>query len=210
MRLLRVLEQRAYEPLGGTAAVKANVRVLAATHRDLSALVAEGRFRQDLYYRINVLRLDLPPLRRRKEDIPPLVDHFITRFNHLRGKAVTGISEDALSILMAHDYPGNIRELENIIERAFVLCPEGRIDGRHLADDLVARAVRVQVSGGIDATRKAVEAQAIQDALRRTDGNREKAAALLGVHKSTLFRKIKALGIRPPDKDGRAGRKRRR
>ncbi len=209
-RLLRVLENRTYEPLGGSESVKADIRIIAATNKDLDAMVQAGVFRQDLYYRINVVRLDVPPLRDRKEDIPLLVEHFITRFNTLRGKTIGGISPGALATLMAHDYPGNVRELENFIERAFVLCEEGEIEPRHLPDDFVARTPPMAASGGIASALKAAEARAILDALERNDYNRQAAARDLGIHKTTLFRKIKTLGITLPEKDGRAGRKVRR
>jgi transcriptional regulator with PAS, ATPase and Fis domain len=122
--------------LGGTREHKANVRVITATNKDLEELVEKGKFRQDLFYRINVVRLDLPPLRERREDIAALVQHFIERFNRLQGRMVTGISQEALSLLMFHDYPGNIRELENIIEHALVLCPEGEIGIHCLPENL--------------------------------------------------------------------------
>ncbi len=200
VRLLRVLQERAYEPLGGTAAVRANVRVIAATNRDLAAHVRKGAFRQDLFYRIHVVKIELPSLRKRKEDIPLLADHFIARFNRIQGKAVTGIHPDALALLMAHDYPGNVRELENIIEYAFVLCDGGRIEPRHLPEEFVAR-VPVAASTGLHTCVRAVEAQAIRGALERNGYNRLAAARELGIHKSTLFRKIKALGIALPRQD---------
>ena len=120
--LLRVLQDRLYEPLGSTKPEKADVRIVAATNRDLEELVKEGKFRQDLYYRINVVRLVLPPLRKRKEDIPLLADHFIRKFNRLKNKEIQGLSPDVMPILMSHDFPGNIRELENVIEYAVVVC----------------------------------------------------------------------------------------
>jgi PAS domain S-box-containing protein len=125
VRLLRVLQDGHYEPLGSTKTAKANVRIITATNQDLEKLVKQGRFRSDLYYRINVVKITLPPLSRRREDIPVLVEHFITRFNRLRGKDISGVSEGVMEILMRHNFPGNVRELENIIEHAFVLCPRG-------------------------------------------------------------------------------------
>jgi len=205
-RLLRVLEEKTYEPLGGTEALRADIRAIAATNKDLAALVEEGTFRQDLYYRINVVRIEVPPLRDRTEDVPLLVEHFIDRFNRLRGKAVTGISHGALAVLMAHDYPGNVRELENIIEHAFVLCEEGEIGRRHLPEEFVVRSTSAPVAGSMASALKATEARAILDALARNDYNRQATAADLGMHKSTLFRKIRALGITLPSKDGRASR----
>jgi PAS domain S-box-containing protein len=203
VRLLRVLQDGTYEPLGGTEPQTADVRVITATNRNLDELVAQGRFRQDLYYRINVVRLALPPLRERKEDVPLLVEHFITHFNRLREKDVTGISPEVLAILMEHDYPGNVRELENILEHAFVLCPGGMIEPRHLPDRLrPADADRPQLPRGAT-TLKEIEARFIRDALARNDWNRLATARELGIHKSTLFRKIKSLGIQLPAQDGR-------
>lgn len=203
IRLLRVLQERVYEPLGGTASIKANVRVIAATNRNLAGQVKKGAFRQDIYYRINVVRLDLPPLRKRKEDIPLLVEHFVSRFNRTQGKSISGVSPQVMAFLMAHDYPGNIRELENIIEYAFVLCDQNRIEPCHLPDEFIARDPLPSSAGEIATAIRAVEAQAIREALQRNHFNRLAAARELGMHKSTLFRKIKALGITLPEKDGR-------
>jgi PAS domain S-box-containing protein len=207
MRLLRVLQERKYQPLGGIKQVKANVRVIAATNKNLADLVNKGIFREDLFYRINVVPLALPPLRDRKEDIPMLIEHFITRLSRLRGKAVSGISQKALLLLMNHDYPGNIRELENIIEHAIVICPEGEIEPNCLPGSLISPILRTTPQGPIEAALKSVEAQAIVDALKRNNYNRLATASELGIHKSTLFRKIKTLGIDLPDIDGRTARK---
>jgi PAS domain S-box-containing protein len=205
VRLLRFLEERTYEPLGGTKFVQADIRVVAATHRDLAALVKAGTFRQDLFYRINVVRLDLPPLRDRKADIPLLVERFVGRLNRVRGRSVPGVSRDTLAILMAHNYPGNIRELENVIEHAFVLCGEGPIEPSHLPDFLVARAPPKARRSDLRGSVRAAEAQSILDALKRNHFNRLAAARELGMHKTTLFRKIKALGLDLPKTDGRSG-----
>jgi PAS domain S-box-containing protein len=208
VRLLRVLQEKTYEPLGGTQSVKTDVRVIAATNKSLAELVKDGQFRQDLYYRINVVRLELPPLRSRKEDIPLLVERFIRRFNQRQGRAVAGVSPEAMALLMAHDYPGNIRELENIIEHAFVICPDATIGTRCLPESLVGKhspAVPLAASG-LDLTVKTAEAQAILDALDRCGGNRNEAARVLGMHKSTFFRKVRALDLSLPRKDGRTGR----
>jgi PAS domain S-box-containing protein len=208
VRLLRVLQERVYEPLGGTDSVKADVRVITATNKDLATLVREGSFRQDLFYRINVVRLDLPPLRRRKEDIPLLAEHFIARFNKLQGKSVEGVNQEVMAILMAHDYPGNIRELENIIEHAFVLGPERLIEPRHLPEDLALRAGSRASSADVSSTLRAVEAHAIMEALKRNDYNRLATAKELSMHKTTLFRKMKSFGLVLPETDGRAARRR--
>ena len=136
VRLLRVLQERCVEPLGATEPVKVNVRVLAATNKDLAQLIREGKFRDDLFYRIRVIHLKIPALRERREDIPLLVDHLVAKFNRLQGKDIAGVSQDVLVRLMDHDYPGNVRELENIIEQAFVLCRGGLIELQHLPVEL--------------------------------------------------------------------------
>ena len=204
VRLLRVLQERVYEPLGAVSPVPANVRIIAATNRDLADRVRTGEFRQDLYYRIHVIRLDVPPLRRRKEDIPLLAEHFIARYNRLQSKSVTDLRSEVLGLLMAHDWPGNVRELENVIERAFVLCERGPIGTAHLPEELKPRRTP-SADSGVDMAeaRKLVEAQLIREALERNRFNRLAAARELGIHKSTLFRKIKALEITIPDKKKR-------
>ncbi len=206
VRLLRVLQDRTFQPLGATEPVKANVRIIAATHRSLTDLLERGVFRRDLFYRINVIRLHLPPLRERKEDIPMLVKRFIGRLNHLQGKNVTGISQEALSVFMLHGYPGNIRELENILEHAFVLCSEGQIDVQCLPEELRSSPSPSDDGKGMDAALQSTQAHLIRDALERNNYNPLAAAAELGIHKSTLFRKIKGLGLRLPDEDGRTHR----
>ncbi len=198
VRLLRVLQERSFEPLGATKSVKVDVRVIAASNKDLTALVKQGTFRQDLFYRINVVKLDLPPLRERKEDIPLLIEHFVQRLNRLQGKSIEGVSPDVLALLMAHVYPGNVRELENIIEHAFVLCTDYRIEISHLPTDLTARSRHLHKTEDLNAAMQSFEAQTIMKALERHGYNRLEAAKALGIHKSTLFRKLKALGINPP------------
>lgn len=207
VRLLRVLQERLFEPLGSTRPERTDARVIVATHRDLADLVRQGLFREDLYYRINVVRLGLPPLRRRKEDIPLLVDLFVERFNRLQQKSVEGISTEALSLLMAHDWPGNIRELENAVERAFVLCSSGKIEIMHLPDELTARKPGVQEGPRAHSAHDILDAQAIRTALERNHNNRLAAAKDLGIHKTTLFRRIRKLGIGLPEHDGRSRRK---
>lgn len=210
VRLLRVLQEKTYEPLGDIRTCRADVRIIAAANKELAALVKKGSFRQDLFYRINVLRLDLPPLRRRKEDIPLLTEHFIQRFNSLQGKSVAGIRPEVLALLMAHDYPGNIRELENLLEHAFALCSEGWIGFEHLPEDFMARVQPETVHGKkMRTTVKAVEAQMIQQALRRNEYRRLAAARELGMHKSTFFRKLKALGISAAESKKRKSAKKR-
>jgi PAS domain S-box-containing protein len=209
VRLLRILQDRVYEPLGATRSETADVRIIVATNRDLAEQTRRGAFREDLYYRINVVRVELPPLRRRKEDIPLLVEQFVARFNHLQQKDIRGITAEALSLLMAHDWPGNIRELENIIERSFILCGEGFIDIDQLPEELTsARADKHAVVTGIKNIRNMIDAQSIRSALDRNGNNRLAAAKELGIHKSTLFRKMKKLGIPLPEQDGRKNRPR--
>jgi PAS domain S-box-containing protein len=206
VRLLRVLQEKKFEPLGGTKPVDADVRVIAAANRDLANLVKKGVFRQDLYYRINVVKIELPPLRKRKEDIALLVDHFIAKFNRSQGKSVSGVHPDVMTLLLAHDYPGNVRELENIIEHAFVLIQDGRIELRHLPEEFVGPRPALKDLRSLESTMKALESQAIREALERNRYNRLAAARDLGMHKSTLFRKLKALGISLPPGGGRPRR----
>jgi PAS domain S-box-containing protein len=193
VRLLRILEQKTYEPLGGTESVKANVRIVTASNKSLADLVKSGGFRRDLYYRVNVVRIALPPLRERREDIPLLVDHFIARFNRLREREIAGVAPDTLGILLAHDFPGNVRELENIIEYAFILCSGGLIQPRHLPEPFRPKS-QEGVKPGVRTLRE-LEASFISEVLRRHNGNRLAAARELGVHKTTLWRKIRQLGI---------------
>ena len=206
VKLLRALQERMYEPLGSTSAEPCDARIIAATNRDLAAEVRAGAFREDLYYRINVVRVELPPLRRRKEDLPLLIEHFVARFNRLQGKSVAGVTAEALSLMMAHDWPGNVRELENAIERAFVLCGEGPIALEHLPEELTCRGADLGPAGSMRAARDSLDAHAIGAALARHGGNRLAAARALGIHKSTLFRKLRALRIEVPERDGRSRR----
>lgn len=201
VRLLRVLEQRTFEPLGGTESVKVDVRIVAASNRRLADLVKAGTFREDLYYRINVVTLTLPPLRRRREDIPLLVEHFIARFNRLREKNITGLSPEVLQVLMTHDYPGNVRELENVIEHAFILCPGGSIRPEHLPETLRPPEPTAKEPG--IKTLQDLEGRFISEALRRNGWNRLATAKELGMHKATLWRKIKQFGIEIPARGGK-------
>ncbi len=195
VRLLRVIQERTYEPLGGTESVKANVRIITASNRKLEKLVKSGKFREDLFYRINIIRIQLPPLRERKEDIPLLVEHFIDRFNKLKNKLIADISPEVLAVLMNHDFPGNIRELENIIEHAFVLCHSSVITVKDLPDNLrPSEALAETQSTSLDD----LEANFLTEALRKNNWNRAKTATQLGIHKTTLWRKMKRLGITLP------------
>jgi len=206
VRLLRVLQERAVEPLGTTHPVPVDVRVLAATNKDLAMLVQSGKFRDDLYYRIRVVHLRLPELRQRREDIPLLVNHLVSKFNRLQGKDIAGVSLEAMASLMEYGFPGNVRELENIIEQAFVLCRGGMIELHHLPPELrPAAAFSAETSGRMNL--RTMEKMLISEILRRHNGNRRRAARELGIDASTLYRKIKALRIDVPDCDGRGRRK---
>ena len=204
-KLLSVFQERVYEPLGSVDPVSADVRVIAASNRDLGGLVKKGSFREDLYYRVNVMRIQLPPLRDRREDIPLLVEHFVSKFNRLQQKNVAGVSEEMMAILLLeYDYPRSIRELENIVEHAFVLCRGGLVEPKHLPAILRDRAQREPSSSEGELTLRSLEKTHITEAVRRHGGNRKAAARGLGIHPRTLFRKIKSLSIQLPEKDGRS------
>ncbi len=200
VKLLRVLQEKVYEPLGANQPVPAEVRIIAATNRDLRQEMEQGRFREDLYYRLNVVRIDLPPLRRRKVDIPLLADHFIAHFNAEKGRDISGLTPAALAALTAYDFPGNVRELENAIEHAFVMCRSAWIDVPHLPPEIIAIRDNGLPAVGEDAgdgsAFETAEAGVIRAALARFDGHRVKTAQSLGIHKTTLLRKMTKLGLR--------------
>ena len=206
IRLLRVLQDKIIEPLGAERPRPVDVRVVAATNKDLADLVQRKRFRDDLYYRIRVIHLKLPNLIDRREDIPLLIQHLLDKFNRLQEKNITGVSAEAMARLMEHNYPGNVRELENIIEQAFVLCRGMMIELFHLPPEL-----RLTTKTGTPSLNhmslKAMEKFMINDVLRRYHGNRNQAARDLGVNPSTLYRKIKAYRIEVPQTDGRGQKK---
>jgi len=203
MRLLRVLQERCIEPLGGVEPIEIDIRVIAATNKDLSELVRAGIFREDLFYRVRVVHLKLPKLTERREDIPLLVDHFIAKFNAIDGKDFSGVSDEVMARLMTHSFPGNVRELENIIEHAMVFSRSGLIELHHLPLDLLADQPEVS-SETRPITLGSAEKLLITTALNRHKGHRGKAALDLGINVSTLFRKIRNLGIKVPDRDGRS------
>ena len=202
VKLLRVLQEKEYEPLGATATVKTDARIIAATNRNLADLVARGIFRDDLYYRLNVVKITLPPLSRRREDIGLLVDHFIEKFNVQKDRQIEAVSDEAMAILARHDFPGNVRELENIMEHAFILCRGHVIQHEHLPRELLDKvrgsADREDVTAGEGPLENA-EAEAIRAVLRKHKGNQCHAADELGVHRTTLWRKIKKYGIEIPE-----------
>lgn len=202
IRLLRVLQDGLIEPLGAEQPVPIDVRVVAATNKSLSDLVQKGVFRGDLYYRIRVIQLKLPDLRHRREDIPLLIEHLLERFNRLQEKNITGVSAAVMARLMEHPYPGNVRELENIIEQAFVLCRGMTIELHHLPPELRSAAADTKSLNNMSLG--GMERVMITEALRRHNGNRKAAARDLGIDPSTLYRKIKGLNIRVPETDGRS------
>jgi PAS domain S-box-containing protein len=197
VRLLRVLQEKTYEPVGAVSLVKADVRVITATNKKLDQLVKQDKFREDLYYRVNVVKLELPPLRNKKEDIPLLVDHFISRFNRLHNKNICCVTNEVTAALLAYDYPGNVRELENIIEHCFVLCQSEIIEAKHLPASIHPGSKPDETKAGEPATIKQMEIILITQALRRNNGNKTASAKELGIDKSTLFRKMKAFDIKP-------------
>lgn len=191
VRLLRVLEEKKFQPLGSTEQQNSEARIVAATNHNLENLVKDSLFRQDLFYRLNIITLKLPPLRQRKEDIPLLVEHFIGKMSESKNRLIQRIDNNAMAVLLAHDYPGNIRELENVIEHAFVLCSDETISEDHLPAYLKNSSLQTPARASFADAEKA----AIMSALEQNNYNRNKTAQALGVHKSTLFRKIKKLSI---------------
>lgn len=201
IKLLRVLQEREYEPLGGVKLERANVRVVAATNKTLSELASQGRFRDDLYFRLAVVRLTIPPLSERREDIPYLVENFIQRFNAKRDKSIRGVTPAVMEMLMKFDFPGNARELENLIEYGFVLCRNGLIDVEHLPEDFQSRQpppVAANQRAAISPL-KQNEAQTIQKVLVDNGGHLGRSAKELGISRTTLWRKMTKYGIRAED-----------
>jgi len=188
-KILRVLQERVYEPLGGVESVAADVRVVASTNRDLTRMVEAGTFRGDLYYRLNVVQFNLPPLRERGQDVPLLVDHTLRHRRRAQGKDIRGVSPEAMRLLTRYSYPGNIRELENILEYACILCPGGLIQVDHLPRNL-RPAIRPLTSDG-PMTMDEVRYHAAVKAVKRNLGNRNAACRELGISKDTLRKILK-------------------
>ncbi len=202
VKLLRLLQQREYEPLGSTETIKADIRIVAATNKDLKKLVAQAKFRDDLYFRLAVVKFDLPPLKDKREDIPYLVDHFIRKFNAKTGKKIISVSPNVMNTLMSYDFPGNIRELENIIEHGFVLCHGSIIKREHLPPELIRFEKDSEVNKDIlstPVTESIDEQNQIISTLRNCSGVISKAAEELGIHRTTLWRKIKRYNINISD-----------
>ena len=218
VRLLRVLQERSYEPLGGITGEPVRSRIIAATNRNLENLVHEGKFREDLFYRINVVQIPVPPLRARPEDIPLLAERFLTRYAVRHGRKILDVSPAAMQALVAHDWPGNVRELENAIERAVVLAAGNRIESTDLPATVRPGAASeysgtgtvrprstasrdVPGPGSLTGARARGERALIIEALRNENGHRRRTAQALGIHHVTLFRRMKALGIVYPPKN---------
>jgi transcriptional regulator with PAS, ATPase and Fis domain len=197
VKLLRVLQDSTYEPLGSNITLRTKARIITATNRDLLELIRKESFRDDMYYRISVIRIDLPLLSERMDDIPLLVDHFIKKFNTLTGKKISNVSNEVMEKFMNHDFPGNIRELENIIEHAFVLCREDILELKHLPKSMESyqREKSPSPSSLSEKTLQETEAELIKQTLQKYYGHRGWTARELGIHKTTLWRKMKKYGL---------------
>lgn len=196
-KLLRVLQEKNFERLGGTETIKVDIRLIVATNKDLEEAIGNGKFREDLYYRLNVIPIHLPPLRDRKGDIPLLAEHFLHKYNHEFGKKLKGFKKEVLSLLAEYDWPGNVRELENLIERLVVLTRSGSIGSEKLPPEIKGETCLPASSEAKfkDAVRK-FEADFIRQALDRSGGKKSKAARLLGIHRNTLLQLEKKLKIK--------------
>ncbi len=198
VKLLRVIQTREFERVGGRQTIRVNVRIIAATNKNLEKEVAEGRFRDDLYYRVNVFPIFLPPLRERKEDVTLLADHFLKKYSAANLKEIRRISTPAIDMLMSYHWPGNVRELENCIERAVLVCNEGVIRAQHLPPSLqTADASHTKYPGALPDAVADVEREMIMEALKTTKGHQGKAAKLLGLTERILGYKIQKYGISP-------------
>ncbi|MCU1384650.1 MAG: zraR 7 [Acidobacteria bacterium] len=191
-KLLRVLQEREFRRLGGTRLIKANVRVVAASNRDLQQAVADGRFREDLFYRLQVFDIRIPPLRERRTDVPLLADGFLQEFARTTGCASAGLTPDALAVLLGHEWPGNVRELHNALERAAILCEGGLITAEHLSLQ-VSRIVTPRRAPRLSD----VERRTIEQVLRETDGNKSRAARRLGITRTQLYGRLRKYGLAP-------------
>jgi len=194
-KLLRVLQEREFERVGSSQTIKVNVRLLSATHRDLEALMRSGQFREDLYYRLNVVTILLPPLRERRQDLPALMEHFLKHFAAKNGKTIRGFSQAARQALLRYDYPGNVRELENLIERAVVLTRDDVVGRGDLPLTLEESEERTEQETQLTAAVEGLERRMIKDALARADGIQTRAAEFLGITERALRYKLKKYGL---------------
>src|SRR5580698_6279340 len=204
VKLLRVLQDREFERLGGTKTLKVDVRLVAATNRDLRAALEEGTFREDLYYRLNVVAIDIPPLREHKEDIPALANFFLDRYAKESGKALQGISPQAMKLLMDYHWPGNVRELQNVLERAVTLSSGSTLDVYDIHIDNAPRRAPADSAAALPngMTLEQWEEEMLREALRRANGNKSQAARALGLSRNALRYRLSKMGVSdPPDKD---------
>jgi Nif-specific regulatory protein len=196
VKLLRVLQEHEFERLGGTETIRTNVRLITATHKDLEKAIADGTFREDLYYRLNVFTIFVPPLRERKPDLLQLSDHFLEKFSREHGKTIKRISTPAIDMLMSYHWPGNVRELTNALERAVVVCDGHVIHAHHLPPTLqTAEASGTVTTVSLEEAMTAYEKDLLQDALKTTHGVRSKAARLLNTTDRILNYKVRKYGI---------------
>ncbi len=198
-KLLRVLQEREFERLGSSRPISVNIRVLTATHRDLEAMIKAGQFREDLYYRLNVVTILIPPLRERRQDLPLLMEHFLGSFASKNGKALRGFSHEAREVLLRYDYPGNVRELENIIERAVVLTRDDVIGRSDLPISLHETEGEDGVEGSLPASVEGLERRMIKQALAQAEGVQTRAAEMLGLSERALRYKLKKYGFQGED-----------
>lgn len=200
VKLLRLLQEKEYERLGGTQTLKADVRIVSATHRNLEGMIADGTFRSDLYYRLNVIPIWVPPLRERREDLPELIQHFLSQSAAENGRSVVSCEPGVVELLSKSEFPGDVRELQNLVERLVVLSPGSSVSLQDVARELASRthlsmAPEVPDSGGLQQTRRSAEREAVLQALRQAQGNRSLAARLLGVSRRTLYNKLSELEL---------------
>jgi two-component system nitrogen regulation response regulator NtrX len=200
-KVLRALEEQRFEPVGGPGSVQVDVRVVAATNKNLEEEIERGNFREDLFYRLNVIPFFVPPLRDRREDIPLLADHFLREFTTAYGRKPKELTPEAYTILSEYHWPGNVRELKNLIERIVILNPQVRVDARHIPLHAARRQQDRPLDrfGSLQEVREAAEREYILKKLEETNGNVTRTAELLGLERSNLYRKMKTLGIGPKE-----------
>ena len=202
VKLLRVIEEKSLLRVGGTQPIKVDIRIVAATNKDLKREVETGGFRKDLFYRLNVVSLHLPPLAERKDDVPLLAHHFLARYAEEQGKSIEGFSDEAMEVLINYEYPGNIRELENVVERAVVLCNGAEILAKHLPQELGQYTLKVyRQSSQQFPTLEENEVEYVGWVLKQVDGNKTKAAEILGIDRVSLWRKLKRWGMEEDSQD---------
>jgi two-component system nitrogen regulation response regulator NtrX len=200
-KVLRALEEQRFEPVGAAGSVQVDVRVVAATNKNLEVEIERGNFREDLFYRLNVIPFHVPPLRERREDVPLLADHFLREFTTAYGRKPKELTPEAYQMLQEHHWPGNVRELKNLIERIVILNPQVRVDARHIPLNVMRRTGDRHVDrfGSLQEVREAAEREYILKKLEETNGNVTRTAELLGLERSNLYRKMKTLGIGPKE-----------